>query len=96
MSLPIQHSKGISNRQFGTTWPEGTFHDLLGRRGFFGRYASFFRQHPPTEWKRIEGDVKPRLFFTYELKTQDMSDPSAVPTPLLYNSDVTIAISRRA
>lgn len=95
MALSIQYTRGVVSRQVNAAWPEGTYEDLLGRRGFFGRWAVFYRRHMPTEWTRIEGELRPRCFHSYRVETADMREARALPTVLFYNEDVRIAISRR-
>jgi homogentisate 1,2-dioxygenase len=44
--------------------PEGTYERELGKEGFFGPAAHMHHRHPPTAWRRIEGELRPRAFDT--------------------------------
>ena len=92
----IHYSKGKVAKQAHVGIPEGVFEEEHGRQGFAGRVSQFYHLHPPNEWTRIEGPLRPRGINTYALETPDRRDPKAGPLPLFYNQDVTISLSRRS
>jgi len=93
--MKVQLSKGKVPKQAHVAIPEGLYEEEHGRQGFFGPVTQFYHTHPPTDWKRIEGPLKPRAFNTYDLKPADLTDPRGEPTKVLYNNDVALFISRR-
>ena len=92
----IQYQKGRVARQAHVAVPEGLFEEEHGRNGFAGRASQLYRLHPPNQWKRIDGPLRPRLIKTERLEPDDLRDPRGLPMPVLYNDDVVISISRRA
>ena len=94
--MKLQYSKGQVPKQAHVAIPEGLYEEEHGRQGFFGPVSQFYRLHPPTDWKRIEGPLQPRAFNTYSLKPTDLDDPRGEPVRVLYNNDVALFISRRA
>jgi homogentisate 1,2-dioxygenase len=92
----IHYSKGRVPRQAHVSIPEGLFEEEHGRKGFAGRVSQFYRLHPPTEWTRIEGPLRPRGINTYALDPADRHDPKGEPLRVFYNDNVTISISRRS
>jgi homogentisate 1,2-dioxygenase len=88
-------SKGKVAKQARVNIPEGTFEDHHGRQGFAGKYAMLYRTHPPVEWARIEGPMRPRATRTYEIEPSDLHDPRGESAILLQNADIRIGISRR-
>ncbi|HLF31136.1 MAG TPA: homogentisate 1,2-dioxygenase [Xanthomonadales bacterium] len=62
----ISHPRveGEASRQAHCDLPAGTFERELGREGFFGPTSHMYHRHPPTNWLRFEGDLKPRAFDT--------------------------------
>jgi homogentisate 1,2-dioxygenase len=91
----IHRAKGTISRQGRVNTPEGTYEESFGRQGFFGPQSTLYRRHPTTAWTRIEGPLQPRALRTYDVRPDDMIDAHGLPTTLLYNDDVGIAISRR-
>ena len=51
----IQQIKGRVAKQAHVGIPEGLYEHELGRQGFTGRVALFYRRNPPIEYTRIEG-----------------------------------------
>ena len=92
----IHYSKGRVPRQAHVSIPVGLFEEEHGREGFAGRVSQFYRLHPPTEWTRIEGPLRPRGINTYALNTPDRRDPQGMPLRVFYNDDAAISISRRS
>lgn len=90
----VQHRRGRTPRQAHVDL-EGLKDDELGRGGFGGRHAQLYRRNDPTRYKSL-GDYRPRRGMSYELTTDDATDPRALPTTLLENADCRIGISRRA
>ncbi len=65
--ISFPRSEGEASRQAHCDLPEGTYERELGREGFFGPATHMYHRHPPTDWRRIEGDLKPRAFDTSRL-----------------------------
>ena len=38
---------------------------------------------PPSNWKSVEGDLRPRAIDCRQIETADSKDPQALPTQLL-------------
>jgi homogentisate 1,2-dioxygenase len=74
---------------------DGLKDDELGRGGFTGRTANFFRRHDPTAYRAV-GPLSPRDLLASELTPGDASDPAGAPLLLFSNSDCRILLSRRA
>ena len=66
--------KGRHARQAHVDLPEGTFEEEHARQGFFGKTTHLYRLHPPTDWTRIEGPLKPH---SYDLNHLFPVDPAA-------------------
>ncbi|HEY6395471.1 MAG TPA: homogentisate 1,2-dioxygenase [Candidatus Binataceae bacterium] len=92
----IQHNKGRVAKQAHVGVPEGLYEDELGRQGFSGRVALFYRRHPPIEITRIEGRLATRAMRGYELTPPDQNDPKGTPIKILYNDDLRYFVSRRS
>jgi len=92
----IHYSKGRVPRQAHVNIPEGLFEEEHGREGFAGKVSQFYRLHPPTEYTRIEGPLRPRGINTYALDTPDRRDPRGLPLRAFYNDEAAISISRRS
>ena len=64
--------------------PSGTFELEHAREGFYSEEAShLYVTEPPSNWKRIEGDLKPRAVDCRNMVTADSENPDEMPTPLL-------------
>lgn len=68
--------------------------DELGRGGFTGRTANFFRRHDPTAY-RAAGPLSPRDVLADQLRPADADDPAGAPLLLFSNDDCRILLSRR-
>jgi homogentisate 1,2-dioxygenase len=62
--IPTPRVEGQASRQAHVGLPEGTFERELGKEGFFGPATHMHHRHPPTAWRRFEGDLRPRAFDT--------------------------------
>ena len=81
-------SSGTFTKQAHVKIPEGLFEEEHGRKGFFGRVAHLYHRHPPVEWSKIEGPLKPRCLPTlFEDKTCLNKF-----VPVLENMDVVISL----
>jgi homogentisate 1,2-dioxygenase len=87
--MNIPYLRGLTTRQAHVSIPDGTVEEEYGRNGFFGKYAHLYRSRPPTDWSRIEGNLKPRA---YDPKLPVALDFLAARKPLLYNSDVQLSL----
>jgi homogentisate 1,2-dioxygenase len=94
MNFPIIRGKATKQPHVGI--PEGTFEEEHGREGFFGRVSHLYHAYPPTGWTRIEGNLRPHAFDLNQIEPTDMNDVNGLPTPILYNDDVILLISRRS
>jgi len=56
--------EGKTSRQAHCDLPEGSYERELGREGFFGPASHMYHRHPPTDWSRFEGELRPRAFDT--------------------------------
>ncbi|HZU52482.1 MAG TPA: homogentisate 1,2-dioxygenase, partial [Holophagaceae bacterium] len=93
--------KGVHSRQAHVGLPPGTFEEEHGRQGFFGKVSHLYRLHPPTDWTRIEGDLKPHSYDLNKLFTggQDeairasmfgSTEKAFSPVCFLHNDDVAL------
>lgn len=90
--MNIPYVRGITAKQAHVGIPDGTVEEEYARNGFFGKYAHFYRSHPPTAWTRIEGPLKPRAFDPVMRGSSDSSDYWQSRLPLLSNQDVSISL----
>lgn len=74
---------------------DGLKDDELGRGGFVGRTANFFRRHDPTAYRAV-GPLRPLDVLADQLKPSDATDPFGAPLVLFTNPDCRILLSRRA
>ena len=51
--------KGTVTRQAYVDVPAGTYEDEHGRSGFTGAVSHLYRLHPPTDYRRVEGEGGP-------------------------------------
>jgi homogentisate 1,2-dioxygenase len=73
---------------------DGLKDDELGRGGFTGRSASFFRRHDPTRFRAV-GALRPVDVLASELKPTDATEAGGAPLLLFSNPDCRISLSRR-
>ena len=88
--------KGRTTDQAHVALPEGTFEEEHGRRGFYGKSAHLYHTHPPTNWIRFEGKLRPHCFDLNLLQPSDLDDAQGEPVAFLGNRDLTLSVSRRA
>lgn len=88
--------QGKHTRQAHVGLPEGTFEEEFGREGFFGPVSHLYRLHPPTDWTRFEGDMRPHAYDFNEADPSDGRDERGMRIRLLFNEDVAVHVSRRA
>ncbi len=74
---------------------DGLKDDELGRGGFTGRTANFFRRHDPTAY-RAAGPLRPVDVLADQLKPGDAADAAGAPLLLFSNPDCRILLSRRS
>ncbi len=92
--FPLQ--KGKTAKQAHVGLPQGTFEEEHGRRGFFGKSAHLYHAHPPTNWVRFAGKLRPHCFDLNKLEPGDLRDDRGGPAAFLGNDDLRISISRRS
>jgi homogentisate 1,2-dioxygenase len=69
--------------------------DEMGRNGFVGRQAQFYRRGDPTAF-RARGPIRDVHVPTYDVKPTDLADPAGEALLLFSNADARISISRRS
>ncbi len=74
---------------------DGLKDDELGRGGFTGRTANFFRRHDPTDF-RASGPLRPVDVLAEALTPGDATDAAGFPLLLFSNPDCRISLSRRS
>ncbi|HLX45205.1 MAG TPA: homogentisate 1,2-dioxygenase [Bryobacteraceae bacterium] len=88
--------KGRFAAQAHAGLPEGTFEEEHGRKGFYGKSAHLYHTHPPTDWIRFEGKLRPHCLDLNQLAPTDRDDPNGAPVAFLGNDDVKLYVSRRS
>ncbi len=88
--------QGRHTRQAHVGLPENSFEEEYGRDGFFGPVSHIYHRHPPTDWLRFEGPLRPHAFDFLKTSPPDLDDPRGEPLKLLYNNDVAVHFSQRA
>src|SRR5437764_11192621 len=91
---PLKKGKFAPQAHVGL--PEGTFEEEHGRKGFYGKSAHLYHAHPPTNWVRFEGKLRPHCFDLNDLEPSDLRDPDGAPVAFLGNNDVVLSVSRRS
>ena len=86
--------KGITPRRLHADL-NGLKDDELGRGGFTGRTANFFRRHDPTEF-RATGPLRHVDVLADALTPGDATDAAGSPLLLFSNPDCRISLSRRS
>lgn len=74
---------------------DGLKDDELGRGGFTGRTANFFRRNDPTRYRAV-GPLRPVDVLASALAPSDAADAAGCPLSLFTNADCRISLSRRA
>jgi homogentisate 1,2-dioxygenase len=69
--------------------------DEMGRNGFVGRQAQFYRRNDPTAFTS-RGPIRDVHVPTYELTPADQNDDAGEPLLLFHNVDGRISVSRRS
>jgi homogentisate 1,2-dioxygenase len=91
---PLKKGKFASQAHVGL--PEGTYEEEHGRKGFYGKSAHLYHTHPPTDWIRFEGKLRPHCLDLNALHPSDQEDPDGAPVAFLGNNDVRLYVSRRS
>jgi homogentisate 1,2-dioxygenase len=92
--FPLKKGKTTSQAHVGL--PSGTFEEEHGRKGFFGKSAHLYHTHPPTNWIRFEGKLRPHCLDLNKLTPSDQSEPKGSPVPFMGNQNVKLYVSRRS
>ncbi|MCH9667846.1 MAG: homogentisate 1,2-dioxygenase [Actinomycetia bacterium] len=69
--------------------------DELGRGGFTGRTANFYRRHDPTAYRSV-GPLRPVDVLSDDLKPEDATDARGAPLLMFSNPDCEVLLSRRS
>ncbi|MEU9359008.1 homogentisate 1,2-dioxygenase [Streptomyces sp. NPDC048301] len=88
-----QHRRGTTPRRIHADL-DGLKDDELGRSGFTGRTAHFYRRNDPTAY-RAEGTLAPLDIAADALRPTDQDDPAGTPLLMFANADCRISLSRR-
>ena len=88
--------KGKTTQQAHVGLPQGTYEEEHGRKGFYGKSAHLYHTHPPTDWIRFEGKLRPHLFDLNKLEPTDRQNAGGEPATFLGNNDVLVSVSRRS
>ncbi len=91
---PLKKGKFAPQAHVGL--PPGTYEEEHGRKGFYGKSAHLYHAHPPTDWIRFEGKLRPHCLDLNKLQPADMTDPNGSPVAFLGNNDVKLYVSRRS
>jgi homogentisate 1,2-dioxygenase len=91
---PLKKGKFASQAHVGL--PEGTYEEEHGRKGFYGKSAHLYHTHPPTDWIRFEGKLRPHCLDLNQLQPTDQHDAEGAPVAFLGNDDVRLYVSRRS
>jgi len=87
--------QGSAPNQAHVDVPKGLCEEEHGRDGFRGPASHLYRRHPPTEWVRIEGPLRPRAFDCTSLSAPDRESADAKSVEILHSADVVVFASRR-
>ncbi|MCY4644927.1 MAG: homogentisate 1,2-dioxygenase [Bacteriovoracales bacterium] len=82
-------ASGIYAKQAHVKIPNGLYEEEHGRKGFFGRVSHIYHEHPPVNWKNIEGELRPRNLPEKFSLTDDNGF-----CPILQNDDLQINLGR--
>ena len=91
---PLKKGKFAAQAHVGL--PEGTYEEEHGRKGFYGKTAHLYHSHPPTDWIRFEGKLRPHCLDLNKLQPTDLDDPNGAPVAFLGNDDLKLYVSRRS
>ena len=91
---PLKKGKFAAQAHVGL--PEGTYEEEHGRKGFYGKSAHLYHSHPPTDWIRFEGKLRPHCMDLNKLQPTDLDDPNGEPVAFLGNNDLKLYVSRRS
>ncbi len=91
---PLKKGKIANQAHVGL--PEGTYEEEHGRKGFYGKSAHLYHTHPPTDWIRFEGKLRPHCLDLNLLHPTDETDADGAPVAFLGNDDVRLYVSRRS
>ena len=89
------YHQGKHTKQAHVAVPEGTFEEEHGRQGFFGPVSHLYHTHPPTNWSKIEGPLRPRAFDFAKAAASEAVYADDSRVLLLHNQDVAVHVSRR-
>ncbi len=87
--------QGAAPNQAHVGIPEGLHEEEHGRQGFSGPASHLYHRHPPTQWSRIEGPLRPRACTCTELPTPDLRASDGRPVTILHSPDGRVLVSRR-
>jgi len=85
--------KGKVPNQAHVGIPEGLCEEEHGREGFAGPASHLYRTHPPTDWVKIEGPLKPRAFDCGQLSMMRPRSVAARTILIMESQDASLYMS---
>ncbi len=85
--IPFPHKEGIVSNQAHADLPEAAIYEReVSRKGFSGAASHIHHRHPPTNWIKWQGPLRPRAFDLNLLNNVTSHSPWDVPL-VLENTD---------
>ncbi|HVF03496.1 MAG TPA: homogentisate 1,2-dioxygenase [Frankiaceae bacterium] len=92
----VMESKGRVAKATHVGIPPDLTEEEHGREAFAGPVSHLYRTIPATAWIDVDGPLRPTAFDLNLLSPPDATDVEGAHTPVLYNDDLRILVSRRA
>lgn len=90
--IRFPRSSGKHSKQAHCDLPEGSYEREFAREGFFGPTSHIYHAHPPTNWIKFDGNLRPRAYDCTKLK--DISTTPWQAKPILHNASTKIRFWR--
>lgn len=87
------NKKGKVPNQAHVGIPDGIFEEEHGREGFTGPVSHLYRTHPPTDWVKIEGPLKPRAFACAQFSAKLTPPGAARPILMMQSQDASLYLT---
>lgn len=87
------NKKGKVPNQAHVGIPEGLCEEEHGREGFTGPVSHLYRTHPPTNWVKIEGPLKPRAFTCSQVPMAKTPPAVVRPALMMQSQDASLYLS---
>ena len=95
MRAMVMESKGRVAKATHVGIPSDLTEEEHGRAAFAGPVSHLYRTIPATAWVDVDGPLRPAAFDLNRLSPPDATDAEGGRTPVLYNDDLRVAVSRR-